>query len=563
MPRQPSPLFLGLDFGTESVRAVAVDRRGRTLGSASAPYVNGQIVPGSPSAVSLFARPLPGAAALQHPGDWLSGSAEAVRGALAGGLSGGVAGIGVDFTSCTMLPALADGTPLCFRPEHQADLHAWPKLWKHHGALDQTERINRAARARGEPWLARYGGAIGLEWFWPKILEVIEQSPAAAAGAEVWLEAGDWFVWQLIGAPWRGGGVEAAGLPRSTCQAGYKACWSAQDGYPSHAFFSAVHPALGAALAHKMPGTPCAPGRSAGRLCARAASDLGLRSGIPVSGAIIDAHAGVPGAGAGGAGELVLVMGTSGCHMVMAEQERLIPGVAGIVRDGILPGLFGYETGQASMGDSFDLVRRLAGEKDFAALDRAAADVPAGADGVLCLDWFNGCRTPLMDGSLTGAFLGLSLHHGAAHLYRAALEGSAMGMRWIVQTLESGGVPTRRIIATGGLPAHNPLLVRIAAAVLARPIEVHGAPNGPALGAAILGALAAGASGGGFDSAAEAVDSMAGRGSDLPPPAVVQPDPAWAEVYEPLYGVYRSVAGMMSSPDSPARALASLRRRGP
>lgn len=532
------------------------------VGAASRAYAHGQIVAGSAASSQLFARPLPPAMALQNPADWLTAGAGAIRAAAGGGDAGRIAGIGVDFTSCTMLPALEDGTPLCMVAGHGGDPHAWPKLWKHHGAHEQAERITRLARERNEPWLARYGGAVGLEWFWPKILEVIEKSPGAASAAEVWIEAGDWLVWQLIGAPSRGGAVAANGIPRSTCQAGYKACWSAADEYPSEAYLGAVHPELASARAHKMAGVPVPPGRSAGGLCQSMAAETGLRPGIAVSAAIIDAHAGVPGAGAGGAGELVLVMGTSGCHMVMGEQEHLIPGVAGAVKDGILPGLYGYETGQACMGDAFDLVRRLAGERDFAALDRAAAQVMPGADGVLCLDWFNGCRTPLMDGSLTGAFLGLALHHGPPHLYRAALEGSAMGLRWIVETLEGGGVPIRRVIATGGLPAHNPLFVRIAASVLGREIEVHGAAHGPALGAAIIGALAAGAGAGGFDSAEPAVESMAGPGSAVPPSRVVSPDSAWTRTYDGLYGVYRSVAGAMAAPDSPVRRLANLRGHG-
>jgi L-ribulokinase len=552
--------FLGLDFGTESVRVVVVDRRGAVLGSAVRTYAHGQIVPGAASATELFARPLAPGMALQHPSDWLSSACDAVRAAVgaAPGLAGRIAGIGVDFTSCTMLPARADGTPLCLLPGLSDDPHGWPKLWKHHGALEQTARINRVARDRAEPWLARYGGAVGLEWLWPKMLEVVERSPAVARAAAVWLEAGDWLVWQLVGAPWRGGDIGADAMARSTCQAGYKGCWSAADGFPSLDYLSAVHPALGDIAASKLSGRFVAPGRPAGGLCDRMAAEMGLRPGIAISAAIIDAHAGVPGAGAGGAGELVLVMGTSGCHMVMGEDERLIPGVAGIVKDGILPGLFGYETGQACMGDAFDLVRRITRHKDFVELDRAAADVAAGADGVLCVDWFNGCRTPLMDGSLAGAFIGLSLHHGPEHLYRAALEGSAMGLRWIVETLETGGVPIRRVIATGGLPTHNPLFVRVAAAALGRPIEVHAAPNGPALGAAIIGALAASKSAGGFDEAREAVWSMAGSGSVLPAPRGVEPDVACARVYERLYGVYRRAAAEIAGEGSAMRRLKAV-----
>src|SRR5262245_52936345 len=243
-------LFLGLDFGTESVRAILVDTQGRAAGAGVHAYTHGQIVPGSEAARSLF--PLPPGFALQHPWDWIDSAGAAVRSAMSAARAAPeqVAGVGVDFTSCTVLPCRADGSPCCLAhadrpgagrpprldPRLAADPHAWPKLWKHHGALGETAAINRLTRERREPWLARYGGIVGLEWLFPKILEVINASPAAAGAAQVWLEGGDWFVWQLLGAPWLGGSVVASELPRSTCQAGYKALWSAQGGYPSREF---------------------------------------------------------------------------------------------------------------------------------------------------------------------------------------------------------------------------------------------------------------------------------------------------------------------------------------
>jgi L-ribulokinase len=550
-------VFLGFDFGTESVRVAAVDARGRVRGQSVEPYRHGQIVPGSPAAAALFDAALPDACALQHPADWMDSAAAACRGAMDRAAVGPdmVGGVGVDFTSCTMLPCFRDGTPLCTASSLRSDPHAWPKLWKHHGALDQAERINRRARERHEPWLTRYGGIVGLEWLFPKLLEVIERSPAAADAADVWLEAGDWFVWQLVGAPCRGGHVEATRLPRSTCQAGYKGLWSHEHGFPSAEFLTGLHPALADAARLKLPGRFIAPGQAAGGLCDSSAAALGLKAGTPVSAATIDAHAGVPGSGVGGPGTLVMVMGTSGCHMLMAREERFVPGVAGVVKNGILPGLYGYETGQAAMGDGFDLVRRLSG-RTFEELDQAAARVPPGARGVMAMDWYNGCRTPLMDGSLRGAVVGLTLDSEPEHVYRAALEASAFGLRWIADALREGGLPVERFVVTGGLGHRNPLFVRIVAAALEAPVAVHAAEHGPALGAAILGALAAGSTGGGYDEAASAVEAMAGVGSALPPPRVVDPDPAWARAYSRLYPVYRQLAADMARPDSPMRRLA-------
>jgi L-ribulokinase len=556
-------LFLGLDFGTESVRAVLVDQRGRTAGSAVTAYPRGQIVPGSPAAAALFGS-LPPAFALQDADDWIESAAAATRRAVtaAGVEASHVAGIGVDFTSCTVLPCRADGAPLSRDPALRRDPHAWPKLWKHHGALEQTARINRVARERNEPWLSRYGGVVGLEWLWPKMLEVIERSPEAAAAAEVWLEAGDWLVWQLVGAPAAGGRVAAEALPRSTCQAGYKGCWSAAEGFPSSEYLAAVHPELAAVRERALPGRYVAPGVAVGGLCGPMAGRLGLRPGTAVSAAIIDAHAGVPGAGVGEAGTLVMVMGTSGCHMLLGREERRVPGVAGVVRDGILPGFAGYETGQAAMGDAFDWVRRLTGQADFAALDSRAAAVPAGAGGVLALDWLNGCRTPLMDGALTGALVGLTLDTGPEQVYRAMLEGSAFGLRWIVDTLRAGGVPVERLVATGGLAVRNPLFVRIAASALGMPVAVHSAAHGSAQGAAILGALAAGRGAGGFGDVYEAVASMAGAASVLPAPMIVYPELDWAPVYERQYVSYRRLAEQMARKGSVMRPCHGSPRSG-
>jgi L-ribulokinase len=274
------------------------------------------------------------------------------------------------------------------------------------------------------------------------------------------------------------------------------------------------------------------------------AKRLGLRVGTPISAAIIDAHAGVPGAGAAEPGVLVMVMGTSSCHMLNAAEDRFVPGVAGIVKDGILPGFYGYETGQAAVGDAFDWLRRTLGQAKHERLATEAAAIPPGADGIRSLDWMNGCRTPLMDGSLRGAFTGLTLRHHAAHLYRALMEGSAFGLRWIVETLSDGGVPVREFVATGGLPHHNPLLVQIYADVLGEPITVHPCKHGSALGAAILGTLAAGRSASGFSSAAAAIRAMAEPHANVPArrARVVKPNRDARDAYQTAYRQYREIA---------------------
>jgi L-ribulokinase len=530
-----SKLSLGIDFGTESVRALLVDLDGNQRASAVARYPHGQILDVLPTDTS---NKLPTDFALQHPLDWIESAAQAVRSAcnMSGESADNVIGIGVDFTSCTMLPTFGDGTPLCIIDKFAKRPLAWPKLWKHHGAKTQTDRINAVAQSRHEPMLERYGGTIGLEWFFPKVLETIEGDNEVASAAEVWLEAGDWFVWQLVGG-------DSSQLPRSTCQAGYKAMWDADTGFPNAEFLNAVHPDLTGVVAKKMTGRFGAPGTRAGELSQNMAAKFGLRTGTPVSMAIIDAHAGVPGAGAAEPGVLVMVLGTSSCHMLNAHEYCSVPGVAGIVKDGILLGYYGYETGQAAVGDAFEWLRNILGQS-HEDLARQAAGVAPGSDGVRSLDWMNGCRTPLMDGNLTGVFSGLKLQHTGAHLYRALLEATAFGLRWIVDTMQSGGLPVKRFVATGGLPHHNPQIVQIYADVLGQSISVHPCEYGPALGAAILGAMAAGKETSSFASTAAAIESMAGTRQDDPQRQSrhFEPNKQNECVYEGAYKEYRDLA---------------------
>jgi L-ribulokinase len=281
-------------------------------------------------------------------------------------------------------------------------------------------------------------------------------------------------------------------------------------------------------------------------LDASLAKAFGLRAGTPVSSAIIDAHAAVPGAGAAEPGTMVMVMGTSACHMLNSRTERHIPGVAGVVEDGILPGFFGYETGQAAVGDAFAWLGKLTGTKQLAQLGRDALALPPGAEGVRCIDWFNGCRTPLLNADLRGAFLGLGLNHRPVHLYRGLVEATACGARWIIDELARGGVAVENLIATGGLPHHMPGMIQVFADVLGRPIMVHPSQNGSALGAAILGGLASGA----FASPSEAVGAMS-----VPPPGAAQtfvPVDGHRRVYDRVYDEYRQACETLGQLDAPS-----------
>jgi len=526
-------IVLGLDFGTESVRALLLDLESAAeVGEATVAYAHGVLDQALPTGEGL-----PRDWALQHPDDWLNGASEAVGRALAAGAAspGDLVGIGVDFTACTPLPVDGDGTPLCLTDRWAREPHAWPKLWKHHGAQVETERINRSARERNEAFLAYYGGIVGLEWLLPKAWQVLREAPEVYAAADRFIEGGDWLVWQLTGR-----------LTRNACAAGYKALWNSRDGYPTDTYLASLDPGLRGFYTDKVAGEIIAPGRPAGAVSEAAAERLGLRAGIPVSAATIDAHAGVPGVGVNAPGTMVIIMGTSSCHMALSRKARFFEGFAGLVQDGILPGFFGYESGQAAVGDIFawyldealpastrDAAER-EGEDLHAHLSRKARMLSPGESGLVALDWQQGNRSILMDGRLSGALLGLTLNTRPEEIYRALFEATAFGTRVIIDSYVDAGVPIDRLVACGGLARKNPFLMQLYADITGRPIDVASSDQAVARGAAIFGALAAGAEASGFPTADEAVARL-GSGSE----ATVEPDARTAGAYDRLYAIYR------------------------
>ena len=500
---------IGVDFGTESARALVVDvRDGSVRGSGVAAYRHGVIDEQLPTTGAALAPEW----ALQHPVDWLDAMEASVRDAMATArlAAADVVGIGIDFTACTVLPVRSDGTPLMQEALFAGEPHAWPKLWKHHASQPQATRVTDVAAARGETWLARYGGRISSEWMLPKALQVLEETPEVFAAADLIVEGGDWVVWQLTGH-----------FARNACAAGYKGLWHKHEGYPSDAYLQALHPGMNGFYTTRGGGQPVvAPGTRVGTLTPAWAERLHLAPGTAVGAALIDAHAGVLGSGATTAGSLMLILGTSTCHLLLAEREELVPGVAGVVEDGIVAGMFAYEAGQAAVGDSFawfvdtlasadvqeEAARRQVSVHEV--LSTRAAGLRPGETGLVALDWWNGNRSTLVDAELSGVLVGATLATRPEHVYRALVESTAFGTRVIADALRQGGVPVTRVVAGGGL-TRNRLLMQIYADVLGLEIEVAGASQASGLGAAMLGAVAAGAAAGGHASIEEAAAAMA------------------------------------------------------
>ncbi|MBQ8359166.1 MAG: ribulokinase [Oscillospiraceae bacterium] len=481
---------MGIDFGTLSGRCVVVDcRDGRELAEAVCAYPHGVMDTQLPGG-----KMLPAHYALQHPEDYMLVLKTAVQEAIAkAGISPEeVAGLGIDFTSCTILPVDSQGTPLCLHPEYADEPHAYVKLWKHHAAQAEADEINALATARGEEWLAAYGGKVSSEWVLPKVLQILREAPGVYGDTARFMEAADWVVSALIGEEIHGNSF-----------AGYKALYY-KDDYPSNDFMTALDGGLDGIIGTKLSRKVVDVSAAAGVLCEKGAMLTGLPVGIAVAVPQIDAHAAMPALQITDAGELMLIMGTSSCHIVNSKAGDNIKGVCGWVKDGVIPGLYTYEAGQAAVGDVFDWFvknQTPAAYKEEAdrrgislhtLLTEKAERLAVGENGLIALDWFNGNRSVLDDSELSGLILGLTLRTKPEDIYRALLEATAFGTRMIVDTFEKNGVPIAGVKVAGGIAHKNPLLMQIYADVLNREMQVCQSTQAGALGSAIYAAAAAG-----------------------------------------------------------------------
>jgi L-ribulokinase len=521
---------IGVDFGTESGRALLVDvSNGREVASAVHAYGDGVIdqhLPGSD-------KPLPPDWALQNPFDYIEVFKQTIPAVLkqANVKPEEVVGIGIDFTACTMLPTKKDGTPLCGLDEWRSNPHSWVKLWKHHAAQPEADLINETARKMGQGWLQRYGGKISSEWFFSKALQILNEAPEVYAAADRLIEACDWVIWQLTG-------VEI----RNACTAGYKAMVQ-EEGYPDRAYFGALNPAFADVVDTKMQRTFGELGSKAGGLTAQAAAWTGLKEGTAVAVANVDAHVTYPAVKAK-SGTMVMIMGTSTCHILNGDKLQQVEGMCGVVRGGITPGYYGYEAGQSGVGDIFAWfvnnavppeyhdAAKAAGMDVHQYLEHEAAKQKVGEHGLIALDWWNGNRSTLVDADLTGLLVGGTLGTRAPDIYRALIEATAYGTRIIIEAFEQQGVPVTQLICAGGLPDKNAMLRQIYADVTGRSLRLAGSSQAPALGSAMHAAVAAGV----YPNIDAAADVM-GKLKD----EVVQPIAANKAVYDQLYADYKTL----------------------
>lgn len=527
-----SKYTIGVDFGTLSGRAVLVDvQTGTELASSVFDYPHGVMDRALPDGT-----PLGVDWALQHPQDYLEVFYHTIPAVLkeSGVSPRDVIGVGIDFTACTFLPVRADGTPLCFLEEFCGNPHAYVKLWKHHAAQDKANRLNEIAAARGEKWLARYGGKISSEWQVPKVWQVLEEAPEVYAAADHFIEAADWVVFALCGR-----------LTRNTCTAGYKGIWHRQEGYPDSDFYKALDPRLEHYVEEKLSYPLIQLGERAGGITAGMAARTGLQEGTAVAAANVDAHVTAPAVKITGPGRLLAIMGTSTCHILLGEEEHTVPGMCGVVEGGVYPGFYGYEAGQSCVGDHFAWFienclpaayqedAKAQGKNIHAYLREKAEALAVGESGLVALDWWNGNRSVLVDVDLTGLLLGMTLQTKPEEIYRALIEATAYGTRKIVETFRENGVPVEEFYASGGISQKDPMTMQIYADVLDMPVRIAGSTQGPALGSAIFAAVAAGREAGGYSDVFAAAGAM-GKLRDT----VYLPKAANVAAYNRLYAEY-------------------------
>lgn len=523
---------IGIDLGTLSGRAVLADtQNGQVLASATYDYPHGVMDAHLPDGT-----PLPPDWALQHPQDYMDVLYHVIPEVMhASGIpKEQLIAIGIDCTASTAMPVDQHGTPLCMKAAYENVPHAYVKMWKHHAAQKYADRMTEVALARGESWLSAYGGKVSCEWSLPKLWQLMEEAPQIYEEMDAWIEAADWVVGNLCGR-----------YAQNACAAGYKTFFDPDKGHPSEDYFAALSHPLRTVVQDKLH-LPILPiGAECGKLTEPMAQKLGLHTGVSVAVGGVDAHVAVLAAGICKPGQMLSIIGTSTCHMALFHHLQPIPGISGAVKNGIIPGYYGYEAGQSCVGDSFAwLVKNMtppayhetacqSGLSVHQYLTQLAAQKKPGQSGLLALDWWNGNRSILADGTLSGMMLGLTLQTPPEDLYRALIESTAYGARMIMDTCRQHGLAPDAYYVTGGISQKNELAMQIYADVMNMPVHIVDSTQGGALGSAIMASVCAGTQAGGYDTFEEAIAAMA-----APVQKIVYPVAENVPVYETLYQQY-------------------------
>lgn len=480
---------IGIDFGTLSARAVIIDTAdGCEISEAVSEYRHAVIDETLPCGKKLEPK-----TALQHPADYLESLKAVISEALekSGTKPEEILAMCIDFTTCTMISTDSEGVPLCFYEKYKDEPNAYAMLWKHHASQQDADRLLEVATKRNEPWLKKYGGKISSEWLFSKILQILRQTPEIYYATDRFIEAADWLTLMLTGKD-----------VRNAAMAGFKGLWD--EKYPSNEYFEEVDPRLSGIVGTKVCTNVQKPDGIAGYINKKGAKLTGLLEGTAVALPLIDAQAPMAALGITGSGEMMLVLGTSGCQEMQSDKENAVVGIHGYAHGAVMPGLYTYEAAQAGVGDAFDwfvknYVPKSYQEKAEAKglnlhqlLTEKAQKQKVGEHGILALDWLNGNRCVLNDSDLSGLFIGITIATKPEDIYRAIIESTAYGTRSIIDALEKGGIEVKNICATGGIALKNEMLMQIYADVTGKEIRVSASKQSAAYGCALYAAVACG-----------------------------------------------------------------------
>lgn len=547
----PKKYTLGLDFGTLYARAMIVSTDGEIMGTAEHKYPHGVMEETLPNGIPLIK-----GFSLQHPLDYIEAIENIIPKAIeaAGVNNSDIIGVGVDFTQCTMMPILKDGTPLCLLKRFENNPYAYVKLWKHNTAQKQAQKMTEIAEQQGEEFLKYCGGRIYSETMFPKMLETLQCAPEVYTNADEFIELADWITFKLTGSKKRSASIAACA-----------SMWTAKSGYPSVDYLSKLDADFGLAAQQKLSNDLVAPSRIIGYISDQVALKTGLKAGTPVAAGIGDSQAAFVGAGIIEEGTMLMVLGTSGCDMLISEKGIPVKGMYGVTFNSIIPDMFGYEAGQAAVGDllawfvnnsvpkAYYDQARLHGITIFDYLNKLADKINPAQSGLVALDWWNGNRSILLDSDLTGLIIGLTLKTNCEEIYRALVESIAFGKRKIIEQLETDGVKVNRSVATGGIASKNPFMMQVLADVIGIPIEVSTVDNGSCIGSAIYAAVAAGKKAGGFDSVQSAAKAMSGKIK-----CTYLPRAELKESYDKLYNVYEFLYSYFGKENSLMKQLKQI-----
>ncbi len=526
-----SKYTIGINFGTLSGRAVLVDiSDGSVKASSVHAYKNAVITDHLPGDDA----PLPHDYALQDPNDYLEVLKRTIPAVMKESAiqKQDVIGLSIDFTACTVVPVDEHNQPLSFNENHRNNKHAWVKLWKHHAAQKYADELNALAHEEKTDWINRYGGKISSEWLFPKIMQVLKEDYELYQNVDNFLEATDWVTSQMTDH-----------VVRNSCTLGYKAMYHHEKGFPSKDFFKKLDPRMENIIDEKIKGDIIDVGQKAGSLTPKWAEILGLSENTVVAAGNVDAHVSPPAAGLNKAGQMLMIMGTSTCDILLGDKETMVPGMCGVVKNGSVPGFYAYESGQSAVGDIFawfvddyigENTRKeatSAGLDIHAYLEQEASKLKIGESGLLALDWFGGNRSILVDADVQGMMLGMNLNTKPYEIYRALIESTAFGKRIIIDNYKAHGVPIDEIYVSGGLPNKNKMLLQIYADVLNIEIKIADSEHTSALGAAMFASVVAKD---GHKSIKEATEKMAKVKEET-----VKPNPENVKKYQKIYDEFK------------------------